>query len=56
MVPSSQPLVCDVIYIYCKVALPAIENTEEVERFKSVISGARTYLTLGLYRKLPTPG
>ena len=28
----SKPPLCDVIYIYCKVALPAVENQEEVER------------------------
>ena len=27
-----QNALCDVIYIYCKVALPAVENQEEVER------------------------
>ena len=32
MAPSSKPLLWGVIYIYCKVALPAIENTEEIER------------------------
>ena len=32
MSPSSKPPLCDVIYIYCKVALPAVENQEEVER------------------------
>ena len=32
MVPSYKPLLCDVIYIYFKVALPAEENPEEVER------------------------
>ena len=32
MAPSSKPLLCDVIYVYCKVALPVVENPEEVER------------------------
>ena len=32
MAPSSKPLLCDVIYVYCKVALTAVENPEEVER------------------------
>ena len=32
MTPSSKPPLCDVIYIYCKVALPSVENQEEVER------------------------
>ena len=27
-----KPLLCDVIYVYCKVALQAVRNTEEVER------------------------
>ena len=29
--PSSKPPLCDVIYIYCKVALPLVKNQEEVE-------------------------
>ena len=29
---SSKPLLYDFIYVYCKVALPAVENTEEIER------------------------
>ena len=32
MAPSSKPPLCNVIYIYCRVALPAVENQEEVER------------------------
>ena len=32
MEPSSKPLLCDIIYVYCKVALPAVKNAEEVER------------------------
>ena len=32
MAPSYKPPLCDVIYIYCKVVLPAVENQEEVER------------------------
>ena len=32
MSPSSKPLLYDVIYVYCKVALPAVKNPEEVER------------------------
>ena len=51
MAPFSKPLLCDVIYVYCKVALPAVEYPEEVERFKSFVSGARTHFTLELYRK-----
>ena len=31
MAHSSKPLICDVIYVYCKVALPAVKNQEEVE-------------------------
>ena len=31
MEPSSKPILCGVIYFYCKVALPAVENPEEVE-------------------------
>ena len=31
MAPYSKPPLCDVIYIYCKVALPAVKNQEEVE-------------------------
>ena len=31
MAPSSKPPLCDVIYIYCKVALPSVGNQEEVE-------------------------
>ena len=31
MTPSSKLPLCDVIYIYCKVTLPAVENQEEVE-------------------------
>ena len=30
--PSSKPLLCDVIYVYSKAALLAVENQEEVER------------------------
>ena len=29
---SSKPSLCDVIYIYCKVTLPLVENQEELER------------------------
>ena len=29
--PYSQPTLCDVIYIYCKVELPSVKNQEEVE-------------------------
>ena len=36
MAPSSKPLLCDVIYVYCKVALPAVKNKEEVEVERSV--------------------
>ena len=32
MAPSSKPPLCDYIYVYCKAALPAVENKEEVER------------------------
>ena len=32
MEPSSKPPLCDVIYVYCKAALPAVQNQEEVER------------------------
>ena len=32
MAPSSKPSLCDVIYVYYKVALPEVENQEEVER------------------------
>ena len=32
MAPSSKPPLCDVIHIYCKVALPSVENQEEEER------------------------
>ena len=32
MAPSSKLPVCYVIYVYCKGALPAVENQEEVER------------------------
>ena len=32
MALSYKPPLCDVIYIYCKVALPAVKNQEEVER------------------------
>ena len=32
MEPSSKPPLYDVIYIYCKGALPSVENQEEVER------------------------
>ena len=32
MTPSYKPLLCDVIYVYCKVALPAVKAQEEVER------------------------
>ena len=32
MEPSSKPSLCDVIYIYCKVALPEVKNQEKVER------------------------
>ena len=32
MAPSSEPFLCDFIYVYCKIALPAVENPEEVER------------------------
>ena len=32
MATSSKPPLCDVIYIYCKVALPAVKNQKEVER------------------------
>ena len=32
MKPYSKPSLCDVIYIYCKVTLPLVENQEEVER------------------------
>ena len=32
MVPSSKPLLSDVIYIYCKVGLPLVDNQEELER------------------------
>ena len=32
MSPSSKPSSCDVIYIYCKAALPAVKNQEEIER------------------------
>ena len=31
MAPSSKPPLCDVIYIYCKVTLPLVENQEEIE-------------------------
>ena len=31
MAPSSKPPLCGVIYVYCKAALPAVENQEEVE-------------------------
>ena len=31
MAPSSKPSLCYVIYIYCMVTLPAVENKEEVE-------------------------
>ena len=30
--PSSKPLLCDVIYVYCNVVLPEVENPGEVER------------------------
>ena len=29
--PSYKLPLCDVIYVYCKVALPAVKNQEEVE-------------------------
>ena len=32
MSPSSIPTLCDFFYVYFKVALPAVENQEEVER------------------------
>ena len=32
MAPTSLPHLCDVIYVYYKVALPEVENPEEVER------------------------
>ena len=32
MTPSSKPPLCDVIYVYCKSALPAVKNQEEAER------------------------
>ena len=32
MAPSSKPPLCDVIYVYYKVALPEVENQKEVER------------------------
>ena len=31
MATSSKPLLCDVMCLYCKVALPAVKNPEEVE-------------------------
>ena len=30
--PSSKPPLCDFIYVYCKDALTAVENQEELER------------------------
>ena len=32
MANFSKPTLCDIIYICCKVALPAVKNQEEVER------------------------
>ena len=32
MATSSKPPLCGVIYVYCKSALPAVKNQEEVER------------------------
>ena len=32
MAPSSKPPLCGIIYVYCKDALPAVKNQEEVER------------------------
>ena len=32
MILSSKPPLCDVIYIYCTVMLPLVENQEEIER------------------------
>ena len=32
MATSSKLPLCDVIYVYCKAALPAVNNQEEVER------------------------
>ena len=32
MATYSKPPLCDIICVYCKVALPAVENQEEVER------------------------
>ena len=32
LAPSSKPPLCNVIYVYCKAALPAVKNKEEVER------------------------
>ena len=32
MEPSSKPILCDFIYLYFKIALPAVENPEEVKR------------------------
>ena len=32
MLPYSKPPLCDVIYIYCKAALPVVKNQEGVER------------------------
>ena len=32
MATSYKPNLCDVIYVYCKVALPLVRNQEEVER------------------------
>ena len=31
MASSSKPPLCDIIYVYCKAELPAVENKEEVE-------------------------
>ena len=42
MSPSSKPLLCDVIYVYCKVALLAVENTEDVERSVPIFQDENT--------------